>query len=102
VIPTCSPSSSIGTRPTCTGIWPDGWARRWPNCPTALFEAATKIDGLTVDPHAEDIAGQPGIKISWNRNGYSGEFIIDAKTYAYLGSEGSALLQMSIVDKAGH
>jgi hypothetical protein len=73
-----------------------------PQTRAALFEAATKIDGLTVDLHAEDVAGRPGIKISWNRNGYSGEFIIDAKTYAYLGSDGSALLQMSIVDKAGH
>lgn len=73
-----------------------------PQSRAALFEAATKIDGLTVDPDAEDVAGRPGIKISWNRNGYRGEFVIDAKTYTFLGSGGSALLQMSIVDKAGH
>jgi len=85
----------------------DMWELFWrsylrPQTRAALFEAATKIDGLTVDPHAEDVAGRPGIKISWNRNGYGGEFIIDAKTYAFLGSDGLALLQMSIVDKAGH
>jgi hypothetical protein len=73
-----------------------------PQSRAALFAAAGKIDGLTVDPHAKDAAGRPGIKISWNKKGYSGGFIIDAKTHAYLGDQSTALITMSIVDKAGH
>jgi hypothetical protein len=73
-----------------------------PQIRAAIFGAASKIDGLTMDPNGHDAAGRPGIKIAWDRGGYSGGFVVDAKTYAFLGDpEWGAQVAYTIVDKAG-
>ncbi|MBP2324383.1 hypothetical protein JOF56_004768 [Kibdelosporangium banguiense] len=73
-----------------------------PQSRAALFEAATKIEGLTATPGVTDAAGRQGIQIGWNKDGYSGDFIVDAKTYAYLGyRKNEAQMAMAIVDKVG-
>jgi hypothetical protein len=73
-----------------------------PQSRAALFEAATKIEGLTATPGVTDAAGRPGVKISWDKDGYSGDFIVDAKTYAYLGfRKDTAQMALTIVDKVG-
>jgi hypothetical protein len=73
-----------------------------PQSRAALFEAATKIEGLTATSGVTDAAGRPGIQIGWNKDGYAGDFIVDAKTYAYLGyRKNSAQLALTIVDKVG-
>jgi hypothetical protein len=73
-----------------------------PQSRAALFEAATKIEGLTATPGVTDAAGRPGIQIGWNKGGYAGDFIVDAKTYAYLGyRKNSAQIALTIVDKVG-
>jgi hypothetical protein len=73
-----------------------------PQSRAALFEAATKIEGLTATPGVTDAAGRPGIQIGWKKDGYSGDFIVDAKTYAYLGyRKNSAQMVLTIVDKVG-
>jgi hypothetical protein len=73
-----------------------------PQSRAAIFEAASRIDGLTVEENGKDVAGRPGIKIAWNDGkGYLGAFVVDAKTYAYLGDDWIALLTTAIVDKVG-
>jgi hypothetical protein len=73
-----------------------------PQSRAALFEAATKIEGLTATPGVTDAAGRPGIQIGWDKGGYFGDFIVDAKTYAYLGyRKNSAQIALTIVDKVG-
>jgi hypothetical protein len=73
-----------------------------PQSRAALFEAATKIEGLTATPGVTDAIGRPGIQIGWDKDGYSSDFIVDAKTYAYLGyRKNSAQMALTIVDKVG-
>lgn len=72
-----------------------------PAARAALFEAFADIDGLVLDEHAKDVAGRPGLGVSWDSNGYSGSMVLDPVRHTYLGSEHEALLVNTIVDKAG-
>jgi hypothetical protein len=73
-----------------------------PEARAALFEAVSDFEGLTVDEHAVDPAGRPGIGISWSANGWAGSFVLDATTYEYLGMpENSAQLATGVVDAVG-
>ncbi|MEV4315360.1 CU044_5270 family protein [Actinocrispum sp. NPDC049592] len=68
----------------------------------ALYEAIGRIKGLKLDEHAKDPAGRPAIKISWDFEGRSGGFLLDPKTYAFLGYDDSgALTALSLVDSVG-
>ena len=68
--------------------------------------------GLTVVPHAADIAGRHGVGIAWSLPGNGGKtmIIFSPRTYAALGITtwgaagqrgGEALLKLAIVDQAG-
>ncbi|WNV89647.1 CU044_5270 family protein [Umezawaea sp. Da 62-37] len=79
----------------------------------ALFEAASRLPGLTVVPNAVDGSGRPGVGITWPMPELKGTLppgmtlegpkepvvlVFDANTYEYLGTNTSAVVKMSIVD----
>ncbi|HEX9623644.1 MAG TPA: hypothetical protein VF979_04640 [Streptosporangiaceae bacterium] len=57
----------------------------------ALFEVTGRLHGITLDRHATDIIGRPGVGISLplpikdNPDGLRLEFVLNAKTYRFLG-----------------
>jgi hypothetical protein len=84
----------------------------------ALFEAMTRLPGLTVAQDAVDAAGRHGISVGADAGGVRNELIFDAATYAYLGERTIALqdvdglkqgaiagqsarLRLAIVDRPG-
>lgn len=74
-----------------------------PQSRAAIFEAATKIEGLRTRDGVKDAAGRTGIEISWDlpEVNHGGSFIVDPATYAYLGTTTQAQLTVAIVDKPG-
>ncbi|MGP4021508.1 CU044_5270 family protein [Saccharopolyspora sp. 5N708] len=72
-----------------------------PQSMAALFEAAAKIPGITVVKEVKDPIGRPGIGISFPGSAGTDRqmLIFDRHTYAFLGSEFGATLEMSIVDR---
>jgi hypothetical protein len=78
-----------------------------PQSRAALFEAATKIPGLTAVDHVTDGVGRPGVGITWpvpsgSADGAQPEVIVfDATSYAYLGSPTQAVTGYGIVDHPG-
>jgi len=80
----------------------------------ALYEVLAQTPGFSINPHAFDAAGRPGIGISWIFAGGSKTMIIfDPRTYVELGfdtwgagsdrnvEESSGLLNIAIVDRVG-
>lgn len=67
----------------------------------ALFEAVAELDGLTVEEHAQDGAGRPGVGVSWT---YTNKItlVFDRDSHAFLGVAGAdAIVQQAVVDIAG-
>ncbi|SFB62233.1 hypothetical protein SAMN05216266_13026 [Amycolatopsis marina] len=68
----------------------------------AIFEAATRIPGLTMVENATDAAGRTGTGITWTTEGGGSEMLIfDADNHVYLGSEDTAVLDIALVDEIG-
>lgn len=75
---------------------------------SALFSAASRIPGVTVDKDAQDASGRHGIGVKMPAGG--AELVFDPQTYEYLGERdqgmanevnGAARIRLAIVDKAG-
>jgi hypothetical protein len=65
----------------------------------AIFDAASRIPGLTMVENVQDAAGRTGVGISWSTDdGKSGMLVFDPESHIFLGSEGSAVLETKIVD----
>jgi hypothetical protein len=68
----------------------------------ALFEAMADVPGLTVVDDAVDVAGRPGVGVSWTRDGRTETLVFDRKTHAFLGVTGmDAVVEQAIVDHVG-
>jgi hypothetical protein len=76
----------------------------------ALYEFLATMPGLTLERHAKDVSGRPGIGVSWSFMGSTAVLIFDPSTYTLLGITtrgeqgqvgGGALLQMAITNQAG-
>lgn len=74
----------------------------------ALFEAASRIPGVTVDREARDASGRRGIGVA--SPGDPRQLVFDPQTYEYLGQRGlgsaneitgAARIRLAIVDKVG-
>ncbi|MER7011028.1 CU044_5270 family protein [Saccharopolyspora sp. NPDC000359] len=74
-----------------------------PEAMAALFEAAAKIPGVAVVPDAKDPSGRSGIGVSLpNPDGPPEVLIFDRNSYAFLGTQNSAQLELYITDQPGH
>jgi hypothetical protein len=68
---------------------------------SALFQAASRIDGLSVVRNATDGAGRHGIGVAWTYDGVRAVIVFDGTTYALLGTDSTAILASSVVDRVG-
>ncbi|MDA3645847.1 CU044_5270 family protein [Saccharopolyspora indica] len=74
-----------------------------PESRAALFEAAAEIPGITVVPDAKDPSGRSGIGISFpSPDGTPQLLIFDPTSYAFLGTENYAQLEVAFTDQPGH
>ncbi len=70
-----------------------------PRSLAAMFELIAQTDGITLVENATDVAGRPGIGVTWGRDQ---TVVFDAETYALLGdTEWQALMTVGVVDEAG-
>jgi hypothetical protein len=68
----------------------------------AVFEAVTRIDGLTVVEGVEDAAGRPGVGVRWTFDGSANTLVFDAESHVFLGMSGAAAVLVSgVVDEVG-
>ncbi len=73
----------------------------------ALFQAAAKVPGLQALDHVTDGAGRPGVGITWPNPPDSPKeskpivLVFDATTYAFLGTDTSAITTKTFVDQVG-
>lgn len=73
----------------------------------AVFEALSRLPGVTVREGVTDLAGRPGVALRGTPSGVAapgtkaGELILDPKTYAFLGTNHSAVLRQAVVDAPG-
>jgi hypothetical protein len=72
----------------------------------ALYRLLARSPGLTVVPHATDIAGRTGLGVRWTYRGSTATMVFARGSFAYLGltirgQGGSALLRMALVNRAG-
>jgi hypothetical protein len=72
-----------------------------PKVNAALYRAAAKIPGVSVVENAKDLAGRPGIGLSFKERDDRHTWVFDKESLNYLGSDKEALLGAGIVDKAG-
>ncbi|WP_412538149.1 CU044_5270 family protein [Longispora sp. K20-0274] len=74
-----------------------------PKVRAALFEALSRVPGLTIVRDVTDGAGRPGIGIGWNPgSGDQYVLVFHPTTYAYMGMRDFvAVLQVAVVDRAG-
>ena len=71
-----------------------------PDSLAALFDVIADFPELTVDEHAKDGAGRPGIGVSWTRDGHTVTIVFDSATHAFLGFPDAAV-EHGIADAAG-
>ncbi|HVQ92251.1 MAG TPA: CU044_5270 family protein [Mycobacteriales bacterium] len=81
----------------------------------ALFEAASRLDGMQVIPDVADGAGRHGVGVAWLRDGTRMTLIFDRNTHAFLGTRytykessngpdlasGTALTRVAVVNRPG-
>ena len=72
-----------------------------PQVDAALYRAAAKIPGVSVVDNAKDLAGRPGIGLSFRDGDDRDTWIFDKESLNYLGSDEVALLGAGVVDKTG-
>ncbi|MFC8666848.1 CU044_5270 family protein [Streptomyces sp. NPDC057199] len=72
-----------------------------PEVGAALYRAAARIPGVRVVENAEDLAGRPGIGLSFKDRDDRDVWVFDRKSLNYLGSDEMALLGAGVVDKIG-
>lgn len=72
-----------------------------PEVGAALYRAAARIPGVRVVENAEDLAGRPGIGLSFKDRDDRDVWVFDRKSLNYLGSDEVALLGAGVVDKIG-
>ncbi len=72
-----------------------------PEVDAALYRAAAKIPGVSVVEKAKDIAGRPGIGLSFEGGDGRDTWVFDKESLNYLGSDEVALLGAGVVDKVG-
>ncbi len=68
---------------------------------SALFQAASKMDGLSVVRDATDGAGRHGIGVAWTDHGVRTVIVFDGKSFNLLGTDRTAILTTTVVDKVG-
>ncbi len=88
-----------------------------PRLAAALYRLAATLPGATLEPHAANATGQPGIGIMWTSTSakqvYKNEWIFDKTTLQFIGEKTydpstgeltgeSAILQRGFTAKAGH
>jgi hypothetical protein len=67
----------------------------------ALFEAVAQLDGLTINEHAQDGAGRPGVGVSWTYTNTI-TLVFDRETHVFLGvADAEAVVVRAVVDVAG-
>jgi hypothetical protein len=78
----------------------------------ALFDALSRIPGITVTRKVTDAAGRSGIAVGYTQRGFRNEIVFDTKTYAFLARRAVAVpsgnvdyemarLRIAVVDRAG-
>lgn len=78
-----------------------------PAARAALYEAATRVPGLSVVPDARDAAGRPGLGITWPPRAGSAPdvkpvvIVFDPTTYELLGTTSYAIVARAVVDQPG-
>jgi hypothetical protein len=76
-----------------------------PATEAALFEALSRLPGVTVQADVADLAGRHGVAVratgSSTGQVKEGELIFDPTTYAFLGTDSNAILRRAIVDNPG-
>jgi hypothetical protein len=97
-----------------------------PAVQAAVFQALSRLPVVTVEPHAVDILGRPGIAVGARYGLYAEQFVFDPHSYALMGKrrvvtddparyrhsgleglrrgdvfDGEAYLRMAVVDRAG-
>jgi hypothetical protein len=72
-----------------------------PEVDAALYRAAAKIPGVSVVDKAEDLAGRPGVGLSFKDGDRRDTWVFDKESLNYLGSDKVALLGTGVVDKVG-
>ncbi|PAZ10932.1 hypothetical protein CLM62_38455 [Streptomyces sp. SA15] len=72
-----------------------------PEVGAALYRATAKIPGVSVVENAKDLAGRPGIGLTFKDRDDRDTWVFDKKSLNYLGSEEEALLGVGVVDKIG-
>ncbi|GAA4670394.1 CU044_5270 family protein [Phytohabitans rumicis] len=76
-----------------------------PAMEAALFESLSQLPGITVQADVADFAGRRGVAIratpSSSGQPKESELIFDPTTYAFLGTDSTAILRRTIVDNAG-
>ncbi|MFF4348784.1 CU044_5270 family protein [Streptomyces sp. NPDC001530] len=72
-----------------------------PEVDAALYRAAAKIPGVSVVENAKDLAGRPGIGLSFKGGDDRDTWVFDKESLNYLGSDEVALLGAGVVDKVG-
>jgi hypothetical protein len=66
----------------------------------ALYQAAARIDGISVVENAVDAAGRTGTGVTWTFSEHTTMWIFDPKSHGYLGSD-RATTEQAIVDQVG-
>ena len=72
-----------------------------PDVNAALYRAAAKIPGVTVVETTKDLAGRPGIGLTFKDRDDHETWVFDKRSLAYLGSNEKALLGAGVVNKVG-
>ncbi|MGY1495130.1 CU044_5270 family protein [Streptomyces sp. QTS52] len=72
-----------------------------PEVDAALYRAAARIPGVSVVEKAKDIAGRPGIGLSFKDGDRHDTWVFDEQSLNYLGSDEVALLGAGVVDRIG-
>jgi hypothetical protein len=76
-----------------------------PAVKAALFEALSRLPGVTKQDNVVDLAGRPGVGVHIEApDGTStkgGDLIFDPKTYTFLGTTFTAVLRQAVVDNPG-
>lgn len=70
-----------------------------PEVNAALYRAAAKIPGVSVVENAKDLAGRPGIGLTFKDGDDRDTWVFDKESLDYLGSDEMALLGTGVVDK---
>jgi hypothetical protein len=76
-----------------------------PATKAALFQAVSRLPGVTTKQGVVDLAGRPGVGVHIDApegaSAKGGDLIFDPRTYTFLGTTYTAVLRQSVVDNPG-